>query len=469
MKTIVFASICILIAFVTNAQITLDKKYDYSTSIVNLETLGYKYFIMDVPNGQCRIYNYDHSLFKTINCNVPGGYYLSDIKFISEKLFDTDSGIELLCSFYKYNSSMNYYEYASKIINEDGSLIQLINGALYNFINYTSEKTYKLFSYCYDYSVFPEKVWTDIYDLIENPVYGEEQISICSGSDYLGWTEPGYYQRTIVLENGVDSIVTTHLNVISAIERSEWVSICEGESYKGLSETGNYSTTFTAISGCDSILTTILTVLSSVETIQNITICEGETYKGLELEGQYSDTIVSFLGCDSINIINLSFSPTSTPEIIIQGDTLKSNISFEKYQWIFNENEIISANSSEYIISESGEYSLKITDNNGCSSISKPVNVVFSSGSKIGLNDFEYSIVPNPNNGMFNFRVDSNPPTRILLNFLNNTGQIIITRLLKEAKINYTEQFNISHLAKGIYFLQIEFNNTVKTEKVILK
>ena len=165
MKKLVSTSILFLLILAINAQVTLDKKYDYSTSVVNLETLGYKYYLMDLPNGQCRLYNTDHSLFRTINCNIPGGFYLSDIKFLSEKLFDTDSEIELLCTFYSYNSSKAYYEYDSKIINDDGSQITFIDGALYNYINKTSENTYKLFSYCYDYSVAPEKVWTNIYSL----------------------------------------------------------------------------------------------------------------------------------------------------------------------------------------------------------------------------------------------------------------------------------------------------------------
>lgn len=153
-----------------NAQVTLEKKYDYSTSVVEFETLGYKYYLMDVPNGQCRIYNLDHSLFKTINCNVPVDFYLYDVKFLSEKLFDNDSGIELLCTFYKYNASPEFYEYDSKIINEDGSQLTFIDGALYNYINKTGENTYKLFSYCYDFSVWPEKIWTNIYNLPGTPV-----------------------------------------------------------------------------------------------------------------------------------------------------------------------------------------------------------------------------------------------------------------------------------------------------------
>ena len=45
-----------------------------------------------------------------------------------------------------------------------------IDGSLYNYVNKTGENTYKLFSYCYDYSVTPEKVWTNIYSLPGSPV-----------------------------------------------------------------------------------------------------------------------------------------------------------------------------------------------------------------------------------------------------------------------------------------------------------
>jgi hypothetical protein len=165
MKTQFLTTIFLLTVFVLQAQVTLDKKYDYSTSVVKLETLGYKYFLMDVPNGQCRIYNTDHSLFRTINCGVPNGFFLYDIKFISEKVFDTDSEIELLCTFFKYNSANAYYEYDTKIINDDGAQITFIDGALYNYILQTAENKYQLFSYSYDFSVFPEKVWTSIYNL----------------------------------------------------------------------------------------------------------------------------------------------------------------------------------------------------------------------------------------------------------------------------------------------------------------
>lgn len=171
-KKIFTTSLFSLLITFLSAQVSLNKTYNYSTSVVKLETLGYKYFLMDVPNAQCRIYNLDHSLFKTINCSVPSGYYLADLKYISQNLFDADSGIELVFTSYKYvpTTTSYYYIYNSKIINEDGTQIQNIDGARYIYVNQTEANIYKLFAYCYDYSVFPETVWTNIYNLPGVPV-----------------------------------------------------------------------------------------------------------------------------------------------------------------------------------------------------------------------------------------------------------------------------------------------------------
>ena len=163
-----FFSIFILMCSIAVAygQVTLQKSYNYSTTVIKLETLGYKYYLMDVPNAQCRIYNMDHSIFKTINCTVPNNNYLADIKFVSESLFNTDSQIEILYTYYKYVSGTTpYYIYGTRIVSENGNNLLSIDGAQYNYINKTGEKEYKLFSYCFDYSVFPEKVWTNIYNL----------------------------------------------------------------------------------------------------------------------------------------------------------------------------------------------------------------------------------------------------------------------------------------------------------------
>ena len=207
-------SLLIAIFFVSDiiAQVTLDHTYNYSTTVVKLETLGYKYYLMDVPRSECRIYNMDHSLYKIVSCPVPSGCYLFDIKFLSEKTFDTDAGIELLHSYYKYYSGGDYYDYDSRIVNEDGSEIAFIDGALYNYINKTGDDTYKLFSYCYNFSSFPEVIWTNIYSLPGIPIVNASLIKAETDWSLKAFPNPTYETVKVayLLPPGVFS-ATLHL------------------------------------------------------------------------------------------------------------------------------------------------------------------------------------------------------------------------------------------------------------------
>lgn len=166
MKQIILTSLLAISILLGYSQVTLQKTYNYSTTVVKLETLGYKYYLMDVPASQARIYNMDHSVYKTISCSVPNGYYLGDVKYVSQNLFNTDSQIELVYIYYKYvTASTPYYMYGAKVVNESGATLASIDGVQYIYVNKTGDAEYKLFAYCFDYSIFPEKVWTNIYSL----------------------------------------------------------------------------------------------------------------------------------------------------------------------------------------------------------------------------------------------------------------------------------------------------------------
>jgi hypothetical protein len=148
------------------AQLSLEKiSFNYSANVTKINPDTYKYFIMDVPAEQCRIYNPDASLYKTINLAVPGGEWLYDVKFVSEDLFNSDTKIEVLYTYYKWVEDPGYYIYHTKVVNEDGVLLLDEPGALYAYVKEVSANEYSLFLYAYDLSVSPEKVWTNIYKL----------------------------------------------------------------------------------------------------------------------------------------------------------------------------------------------------------------------------------------------------------------------------------------------------------------
>lgn len=166
MKQLTFSLSLLLLSMLSlKAQITLEHTYTgVSAAYIHLPTAGYKYYVMDVANSQCRLYNNDHSLWKTINLSVPSNYYLYDIQFVSEDLFNSDNLIEFLYVSYNYNATLDYYTYDTRIANENGSILLSVPGGGYSGI-YKAETGSKLFVWVYNYAVTPYAVNTQVYKI----------------------------------------------------------------------------------------------------------------------------------------------------------------------------------------------------------------------------------------------------------------------------------------------------------------
>ena len=165
MKRILLLSFMMVLMMTSRSQIMLEHTYPASASLTELSLSGYKYYMMDATNNQCKLYNIDHSLWKTISLSVPSDMYLYDIKFVSETLFNTDSKVELAYIYYSYDTTYYYYTYYTKIINENGFEILSIPGAGYLDLKSTLVNGTKLLAYVYNYSVLPSTVNTPVYSL----------------------------------------------------------------------------------------------------------------------------------------------------------------------------------------------------------------------------------------------------------------------------------------------------------------
>ncbi len=137
---------------VSTAQVSLEKSYPHSLSAIKIDATDYKYFLMDVAKSQCRVYNLDHTLWKTINITLPANYYLYDIKFVTRNLFNKDDALELWYSAYEYTTV-------------ETGLLADIPGGLYAYVVRAGEELYKFTVYAYDYSVSPGTIQTLIYTL----------------------------------------------------------------------------------------------------------------------------------------------------------------------------------------------------------------------------------------------------------------------------------------------------------------
>jgi len=165
MKPKILFILSMLLFTAAHAQLSLRHSFDESATITQFDTYGYKYYSMDVINNQCILYNTDFSEWKRINLQVPASMYLYDIAFVSDHLFQPDDEIELLYIYYEYDAVNLYYTYYLRIINESGNILLDVPGGYYAQIVSTSSNTSNLLVYVYDFSAWPYKVQTRIYDL----------------------------------------------------------------------------------------------------------------------------------------------------------------------------------------------------------------------------------------------------------------------------------------------------------------
>lgn len=165
MKKILFILGILFIGISSKGQITLEHTYTFSGTFTQLAISGDKFFVMDVGLSQCRIYNTNHSLWKTINLSVPANNYLYDIQYISENLFTTDNSLCLVYTYYSYDATNLYYTYTTKVVKENGTVLLTLPGCQYYYATTLTDGHTKFITYSYDYSVSPYTVATSVFDI----------------------------------------------------------------------------------------------------------------------------------------------------------------------------------------------------------------------------------------------------------------------------------------------------------------
>lgn len=179
----------------------------------------------------------------------------------------------------------------------------------------------------------------------------------------------------------------------------------------------------------------------------------------------YTVTGSNGLACDAQQTITVTVNPNPTvPSIIQNGNVLSVQVAGSyTYQWYLNGNALPGQTNSTIQFSESGTYSVMITDNNGCSSYSSNFNAQLNT--IIENTDQPITIYPNPNAG--SFRVDL--PEGFAFNAMTVTdtyGKLV--------NANYSESasglfVNLSSIARGVYFLNYQINDRWFTNRIVVQ
>lgn len=179
----------------------------------------------------------------------------------------------------------------------------------------------------------------------------------------------------------------------------------------------------------------------------------------------YTVTGSNALACDAQQTITVTVNPNPTvPSIIQNGNVLSVQVAGSyTYQWYLSGNALPGQTNSTIQFSESGTYTVMITDNNGCSSYSSNFNAQLNT--IVENADQPITIYPNPNAG--SFRIDL--PEGVALNAVTVTdtyGKLV--------NANYSESssglfVNLYSIARGVYLLNYQINDRWFTNRIVVQ
>jgi hypothetical protein len=244
---------------------------------------------------------------------------------------------------------------------------------------------------------------------------------------------------------------------------------------KLVSTTGTYSVTVAGSNSCTAssdIVVSSTALVPPVISTAHVQLCSGDTAVvcpigagfaqylwntgstsncvNATLAGNYYVTVTDANGCTAeSNHLAISVYPSPSVSISVNGDSL-SAFNAVDYQWYLNGGLIPGATSNVYVATQSGIYTVQVTDANGCHAISSAISVV--TGILNPNEDHIISVYPNPSiSGQWHLSVTSEligKPFEILDN---------IGRILYHSKIK-AEQSEISidiQAPSGVYWLRV--------------
>ncbi len=158
-----------------------------------------------------------------------------------------------------------------------------------------------------------------------------------------------------------------------------------------------------------------------------------------------------------------TLGPPPVPTITVSGDTLFSS-SATGYQWNLNGVAITSATSQYYIPAFGGNYTVTVTNIAGCTSTSSPQTV-------LSVNENEmanvFVVYPNPSHDVINIKLMTNQTVEdaFITNVLGKTVFVINPKSLKNKDVY---QLDLNGLSQGVYFLNIQSNGRLNTQKLVI-
>ena len=186
--------------------------------------------------------------------------------------------------------------------------------------------------------------------------------------------------------------------------------------------------------------------------------------------GTFDVTLVACnsFGCDSSTFPALitEFNPPAQPLVSINGDTLCAG-AYASYEWfaISNPGVILSTDQC-FVVPNFGNYSVRVTDTNGCQATSESAITDISNQL---MDESPIFVSPNPSSGVFSIEFYLKNDQNVSIKIFNAVGQLILNN--KNEKFTAGKQkreIDCENFGNGIYFCLMTIENKLQIIKLII-
>ena len=171
--------------------------------------------------------------------------------------------------------------------------------------------------------------------------------------------------------------------------------------------------------------------------------------------GMFTVVISNLAGSNTLTGVNVILPPN--PVINLSGTNVLYTGSFATYQWCLNGVAIPGATSSVYVESAFGDYTVIVSDGNGCTDTSL-VFMVTDHTRVVNVNIMDIRLYPNPVTSVIHIEA----PVPVNASLLTADGKVIMS-------VTNATSLDVSGLASGMYMVMIydQDNVLLKIDKFI--
>ncbi len=177
--------------------------------------------------------------------------------------------------------------------------------------------------------------------------------------------------------------------------------------------------------------------------------------------GTYSVNTIDNNGCSATsNIVTITVNTAITPTITQIGNILTSSAAVS-YQWYFNGTPINGATSQSYTATQNGSYTVEISDSNGCTAMSSPINITISGINK-DIEEINFAVYPNPASNNFTIQTENTSHT-YNVTISSITGNIVYNNM----NMSGTQLIDCNNWSTSVYIINVQSETSTKVFRLV--